>query len=301
MEWRRITVKKFGLIVCVGLLGLVLLSSAGFAGHGEKRAEKRAIILAAFGTTVPEAQKALDQVESSVKQAFPGTEVRWGYTSGIVRSKLAKEGKKVDSPETALAKLMDEHFTHVAVLSLHTIPGAEFHDLSRNVRLFGQMAGGFDKIMVAWPLLSSHEDQVRVAKGMIQHIPSKRKPQDAVVLMGHGTEHHPSDAIYSAMNQVFEELDPNIHVATVEGYPNLENILPKLEAGKIKKVYLMPLMAVAGDHARNDMAGDEPDSWKSILKSKGYDCEVVLKGTAEYPEIVDVWLDHLRTVLAHLE
>ncbi len=294
-------VKKAGIMGWVGLLGLVLLSATCLAGHGEKRAEKRAILLAAFGTTVPEAQKALENVESRVREAFPGTEVRWGYTSGIVRSKLAKTGKMLDSPETALARLMDEHFTHVAVLSLHTSPGLEFHDLSRNAHLFGQMAGGFEGITVAWPLLSSHEDLVQVAKGMIRHIPSTRKAQDAVVLMGHGTEHHPSDAIYSAMNQVFGELDPNIHVATVEGYPNLENLLPKLEARKVKRVYLMPFMAVAGDHARNDMAGDEPDSWKSILVKKGYECEVVLKGTAEYPEIVEVWLDHLRTASAHLQ
>jgi sirohydrochlorin cobaltochelatase len=295
------TVRKIGRTLWIAVLCLVLWGGVCLGGHGEKRAEKRAILLAAFGTTVPEARKSLENVESRVREAFPGTEVRWGYTSGIVRSKLAREGKIFDSPEAALARLMDEHFTHVAVLSLHTIPGLEFHDLSRNAHLFGQMAGGFDRIMVAWPLLSSHEDLVRVAKGMIRHIPPARKAQDAVVLMGHGTEHHPSDAIYSAMNQVFGELDPNIHVATVEGYPNLEDLLPKLEARKVKKVYLMPFMAVAGDHARNDMAGDEPDSWKSTLVKKGYECEVVMKGTVEYPEIVEVWLDHLRTVTEHLQ
>ncbi len=294
-------VKNACIMTLACLMGLALSSPSCFAGHGEKRAEKKAILLAAFGTTVPEAQKALENVEGRVREAFPGTEIRWGYTSSIVRNKLARMGKQLDSPETALARLMDEHFTHVAVLSLHTVPGLEFHDLSRNAHLFGQMAGGFDQILVAWPLLSSHEDLVRVAKGMIRHIPFTRKPHDAVVLMGHGTEHHPADAIYSAMNQVFGELDPNIHVATVEGYPNLENLLPKLEAAKVRRVYLMPFMAVAGDHARNDMAGEEPDSWKSVLVKKGYECEVVLKGTAEYPEIVEVWLDHLRTVFARFQ
>lgn len=294
-------VKKTGIMVLAGVLGFILMSVNGFAAHGEKRAEKKAILLAAFGTTVPEAQKALDQVEARVKQTFPGVDVRWGYTSSIVRNKLAKKGKVLDSPEAALAKLMDEDFTHVAVLSLHTIPGEEFHDLSRNAHLYGQMAGGFDKILVAWPLLSSQDDRVRAAKAMMQHIPTSRKPQDAVVLMGHGSGKHPSDAIYAAMNQIFQDLDPNVHVATVEGFPTLEDILPKLEAKKIKKVYLMPFMAVAGDHARNDMAGDEPDSWKSILTKKGFACEAVLKGTAEYPEIVDVWLDHLRVVFDHMK
>ena len=287
-------------LMVLGLIGLIMLPAVnGFAAHGEKRSEKKAILLAAFGTTVPEAQKALDQVELRVREAFPGVEIRWGYTSSIVRNKLAKQGKVLDSPETALAKLMDDGFTHVAVLSLHTIPGEEFHDLSRNAHFFGQMAGGFEKILVAWPLLSSHDDMARVAKAMIRHIPAGRKPQDAVLLMGHGSAKHPSDAIYLAMNQMFQDLDRNVYVATVEGYPTLNDILPKLEEKKIKKVYLMPFMAVAGDHARNDMAGDEPDSWKSVLGKKGYTCEAVLKGTAEYPEIVDVWLDHLRAVLAH--
>jgi sirohydrochlorin cobaltochelatase len=279
----------------------LFLSVNALAAHGEKRAEKKAILIAAFGTTVPEAKKAFDHVESAVKQAFPGVEVRWGYTSRIVRNKLAKQGKMLDSPETALAKLMDEGFTHVAVLSLHTIPGEEFHDLMLNAHLFGQMTGGFDKVLVAWPLLSSHEDHVRTAKAMLQHVPAGRKPQDAVLLMGHGSEKHPSDAIYAAMNQVFADLDPNVYVATVEGYPSIEDIIAKLEAKKIKKVYLIPFMAVAGDHALNDMAGSEPDSWKSQLTRKGITCEAVMKGTAEYPEILEVWLDHLKTVFAHFE
>lgn len=282
------------------VLGMVLAAFNAFADHGEKRVAKRAVLLAAFGTTVPEAQKALDQIEARVKQEFPGVEVRWGYTSAIVRNKLAGQGKTIDSIETALAKLMSEGTTHVGVLSLHTIPGEEFHDLQVNSRLFGQMTGGFDRILVARPLLSSHEDQVRVAKAMIRHIPSTRKPEDVVLLMGHGSRHHPADAIYSAMNQVFGELDPNVFVATVEGYPSLKDVLPRLEQKRVRKVILMPFMAVAGDHALNDMAGDEPDSWKSILTTKGIACEPVLKGTAEYPEVVDVWLDHLRTVLSHL-
>ncbi len=218
-----------------------------------------------------------------------------------MRTKLAREGKVYDSAETALSRLIDEGFTHVAVLSLHTIPGEEFHALSGNARLFGQMAGGFEKIFVARPLLSSHEDMVRVAKATIRHIRAEREAKDAVLLMGHGSAKHPSDAVYLAMGQIFQDMDPNIYMATVEGYPTLEDVLPKIKAKKCKKVYLMPFMAVAGDHARNDMAGDEPESWKSILKEKGYSCDIVMKGTAEYPEIVDVWLDHLGTAFAHLE
>jgi sirohydrochlorin cobaltochelatase len=289
-----------GRLLLLTLMAFILAGSVhAFAAHGDKPAAKKAILMVAFGTSVPEAQKAFDQIDAQAKTTFPGMEIRWAYTSSIIRAKLAKQGKTLDSPEVALAKLMEERYTHVAILSLHTIPGIEFHDLTRNAHLFGQMAGGFERVMVARPLLSSHEDMLKVAKALLKNLPADRKPQDAVLLMGHGSEHHPADAIYLAMNQVFQELDANVFVATVEGRPALDDVVPKLRERKLKKVYLLPLMAVAGDHARNDMAGDGPDSWKSVLTKDGLTCEVVLKGTAEVPEIVEVWLDHLHVALAH--
>jgi sirohydrochlorin cobaltochelatase len=288
------------LFLLTWIISMVLATSTCLAAHGEKRAQKKAILMAAFGTTVPEAQKAFDQIDARTKQAFPGVEVRWAYTSTIVRTKLAKQGKVLDSPETALAKLMDEGYTNVAILSLHTIPGEEFHNLYQNAHLFAQMAGGFEKVVVARPLLSSHEDMVRVAKAMLKNISAGRKSEDVVLLMGHGSEKHPSDALYVAMNQILSEIDPNVWIATVDGYPSLNDLLPKLQRKKTKKTYLMPFMLVAGDHAMNDMAGDRPDSWKSILTKDGYQCEITLKGTGEYPDIVEVWLDHLREAYSHL-
>ncbi len=92
----------------------------------------------------------------------------------------------------------------------------------------------------------------------------------------------------------------SVFLATVDGYHGIDDIMPKLKEKKISKVYLMPFMAVAGDHALHDMAGDKPQSWRSTLSSGGFTCEAVLKGTAEYPEIVDIWIDHLREVLDRL-
>ena len=281
------------------VLSMVLIAMNGHAGHGEKRPEKKAILLVAFGTSDPEARKVFDRIDEQTRKAFPGVDIRWAFTSKMIRARLAKEGKMLDSPEVAMSRLMSDGFTHLAVLSLHTIPGEEFHELYANARLFGQMAGGFDKILVARPLLSSATDMETVARTLIQNIPG-RNPGDAVVFMGHGTGHHPADAIYLAMNQVFQEIDPKAFLATVDGKPTIGDILPKLKHLKIKKVYLVPMMSVAGDHAKNDMAGDEPDSWKSILTREGFTCESMLKGTAEYPEIVAVWLDHLRAVYSQL-
>jgi len=289
--------KRFVWIGCYLLLTVMAAANA-LAAHGEPKAMKQAILLTAFGTSVPEAMKAFDNIEAKARSTFPDVEIRWAFTSKIIRAKLAKQGKHLDSPEAALAKLMSEGFTHVAVLSLQTIPGEEFHELVQNARLFGQMSGGFEKILVARPLLSSAQDMETVADVLLNSIPG-RKPTDAIVLMGHGTEHHPSDALYLAMNAVFQQKDPRTFVATVEGKMTIEEVIPKLKELKVKKVYLVPLMLVAGDHARNDMAGDEPDSWKSILTKNGFACEPVLKGTAEYPQVVDVWIDHLKAIVAH--
>jgi len=293
MKWGR-RIITFGIVV-----SMLMIAMNGYAGHGDKRPEKKAILLVAFGTSDPEARKVFDRIDEQTRKTFPGMELRWAFTSKIIRAKLAKEGKMLDSPEVAMARLMSDGFTHLAVLSLHTIPGEEFHELYMNARLFGQMAGGFEKVLVARPLLSSAADMETVAGTLIKNIPG-RKPADAVVFMGHGTGHHPADAIYLAMNQVFQEKDSKAFLATVEGKPTIEDILPKLKQLKIKKVYLVPMMSVAGDHAKNDMAGDEPDSWKSMLTKEGFQCESILKGTAEYPEIVEVWLDHLRTAFSQL-
>lgn len=290
---------KKGVILSLILTILFFFSAAeAMAKHGEKPSIKKAILLVSFGTSDPEAANVFELIEKRARERFPGVEMRWAYTSRMIRAKLAKEGKLLDSPETAFAKLMDGGYTHVAVLSLHTIPGEEFHELYQNAQLFGQMSGGFQKILVARPLLASSKDMETVAQALMKNIPG-RKPGDAVIFMGHGTEHHPADAIYLAMNQVFQELDPNAFVAAVEGSSSLENVISKLKNRKVKKVFLVPLMSVAGDHAKNDMAGNEEDSWKSILTEKGFKVEPILKGTAEIPEIVDVWLDHLKSAFSH--
>jgi len=285
----------------------LMLASSGWSGehghghgHGHKKEVKKGILLVAFGSSYPQAQASFENIEAEVRKAFPEVPVRWGYTSKIIRHKLAKEGQDLDSPAMALARMMDEDFTHVAVQSLHTIGGAEFHDLMSLVNGFESMSGGFDKILVGYPLLAASHDLEAVRDAMLENIPEKRKADEAVILMGHGT-HHPSNAFYQAMAYKFQRQDPNVYVAVVEGAPLLEDILPELKAKGIQKAWLMPFMSVAGDHVRNDMAGDEPDSWTSILAEEGIETESVLKGTAEFDNIVDIWVGHLEGAFSHFK
>ncbi|CCO24201.1 sirohydrochlorin cobaltochelatase [Maridesulfovibrio hydrothermalis] len=282
------------ILVCV-----LMFPAFALAGHGDAKPVKKGIMLAAFGSSMPETQVAFDSIEKAVKKAFPGVPVRWSYSSAIIRNILAKEGRAVDSPVTAMAKMMDEGFTHVAVQSLHTIPGEEYFGIVKTVEAFEGMPKGMSKVTVGKPLLYSDDDMQRTVKAIIANIPKDRKAEDAVVLMGHGT-HHGANIYYPGSQYYFSQADPKIFVGTVEGAPTLDAVKELLAKSKVKKVYLMPYMSVAGDHARNDMAGPESDSWKSELTKDGYKCVSVLKGTAEFPQVVDIWVDHLKVAFKHL-
>jgi sirohydrochlorin cobaltochelatase len=267
------------------------------SGHGQKAPQKVGILLVAFGSSEESAQVSFENIDKKVKAKYPDIPVRWAYTSTIIRDKLAKQGKMLDSPEVALAKMQAEKFTHVAVQSLHTIGGEEFHDLRRTVGAF-KMMDGFQRIILGHPLLATQEDMQRAVEAIFTTLPQERKKGDAVVLMGHGT-HHPSNAFYAALMWQLQLKDPNIFVGTVEGYPEIDLIKELLLNRKIKKAYLMPFMSVAGDHAKNDMAGDEDDSWKSILTKAGIECVPILKGSAEFDPFVDIWVDHVGGPLSH--
>ena len=287
----------------LALFCLLLLPFACRAGVPQDRpgadSKRPAILLVTFGTSVASAQAAFVNIEKQVKAVFPDTEIRWAYTSKIIRKKLAKNGVSIDSPETALARLLDDGFAKVVVQSLHMIPGAEFQDLNAHARLFGQM--GFAKVEVSAPLLSSDEVMEKVLQMVVATvIPKERKPEEAVVLMGHGT-HHISDAIYSALMYKAQKLDANLYVGTVEGHPTFDEVKAMLVQKGIKKAYLIPLMTVAGDHAKNDMAGDEPGSWKSQLAREGIASVPILQGLAEFNPLVAFWIDNLKVAMARIQ
>lgn len=286
--------------VCGLFLFLCLLTLCGqaVAGHKE-RPPKKGVLLVAFGTTVPEARGALDHIGAKAAQRFSGLEIRWAYSSRIVREKLAAQGQHFDSPAMALARMMDDGFTHVAVQSLHTIPGEEFHALKQTVDAFSGLPKGMDSVVLGLPLLAEPDDVERCAKAIHASLPPERKKGEAVILMGHGT-HHPANIYYPGLQYSLNRLDPLVLVGTVEGAPSLDDVRQALKKNAVSKVYLLPFMAVAGDHAVNDMAGDEEDSWKSVLTADGLTCVPFLRGTAQTPAFVDLWLDHLQAALERL-
>lgn len=296
--------KQIVLWLMTGLMILGFSSSSLSSPHGDDHTgpsgKEKGILLVTFGTSVPSAKIAFENIENKVKAAFPGVPVRWAYTSKIIRDKLAKQNEYHDSVEMALAKMMDEGFKQVALQSLHMIGGFEFHDVKVNAERFENMSGGIRKVMVGYPMLSTPKDLDDVVQKTISVIPKERKADEAVILMGHGT-HHPANAFYESLMYRFQKTDPNIYVGTVEGSPTLDDIRKSLLEKKTKTAYLIPFMSVAGDHAINDLAGDEEDSWKSVLTKDGIRCVPVLKGMAEYDEFVDIWLSHLKIAMDHLK
>ncbi len=290
--------KSYGILLAF-ILSVTIGAVHAYAAHGHAMPKKVGILLVAFGSSEASAQVSFENIDKKVKAAFPEVAVRWAFTSHIIRAKLAKQGKQLDSPEVALAKMQDENFTHVAVQSLHTICGEEYHDLRRTVEAF-KIMGRFRRIILGYPLMATQRDMERATAAIIKTIAKERKKSEAVVLMGHGT-HHPSNAFYAALMFQLQLKDPNIFVGTVEGYPDIDLIKDLMLRKKIKKAYLIPFMSVAGDHAKNDMAGDEEDSWKSVFTKAGIACVPVLKGTAEYDDFVDIWVDHIRGPLGHFE
>lgn len=280
------------------LVLLTLLASTALA-HGVKP-EKTGILLVAFGSSMPQAQASFENIDAKVRAAHPDVPVQWAFTSHIIRNKLAKEGKNLLSPAQALADMAAQGFTRVAVQSLHTIPGEEYTDLQRTVAAFRSFPDGIAHIELGAPLMLSTADLERTADVLLANVPKERGKDEAVILMGHGTP-HPGNVYYIAMQELMRSRDPLVFVGTVEGTPTLDQVRAELKSRKIKKVWLMPFMSVAGDHARNDMAGSEPDSWINILKGDGLQCVPVLKGTAEFDDVVAIWLDHLNEALQRLD
>lgn len=284
-----------GLFLVVFLLALC---DPALAGHKE-RPPKKGILLVAFGTTVPEARTALDHIGQQALKRFADLEIRWAYSSRIVRERLAAQGLHFDSPAMALARMMDDGFTHVAVQSLHTIPGEEFHGLRQTVQAFSGLPKGMDSVVLGWPLLADPDDVEACAAAIMASLPPERKAGEAVIFLGHGT-HHPANIYYPGLQYFLNRLDPLVLIGNLDGTPSLDDVRGVLRDRKVSKVYLQPFMAVAGDHAVNDMAGDEEDSWKSVLEADGLNCVPVLRGTAEFPAFVDIWLDHLQAALERL-
>jgi len=275
---------------------------------------KRGILLAAFGSSNQQARRTLDRFDHKIRSTFPDIPVRWAFTSGFIRRKLADEGLKTDSVQKALRKMWFEKFTHVAVQSLHVVPGAEFNELLHDARAFSAKDSCdnpqkikypddapplFEHIIVGAPLMADAYDATRVALAVKRHLPRERTPEEAVVLMGHGTWHQ-GNSMYDLLAAALRDVDPLVSIGTMADADAIQDIAAKLARAGVARVWLLPLLAVAGAHVVHDMTGDHPESWKSVITAAGIACLPILTSATEYDGFAAIWIDHLREAMTQL-
>lgn len=249
------------------------------------------VLLAVFGTSEPEALAAYEAIAASYEKL--GVPVVWAYTSDIIRAKLAKAGKRPATPAEALDQLAAKGVKNVRVQSLHMAAGEEFSQMELGVyAAVLRRPGRFQSVLVGRPLLESERDMNEVVAAVLSDFPADRRPDDGIVLMGHGHADGRADLPMFAVRDAFQRADPLVFLATVEGSLDFDRALDALRARGVKRVWLAPFMVVAGDHARNDLAGPEEDSWASRLRGAGMEAIPRLKGLGETPGVRDVFVRH---------
>lgn len=254
--------------------------------------DKGAILMVHFGTTYDDTRAlTIDAINAKMKAAFPGIEAREAWTSRIILRKLKARGVERLNPTEALIKLHEEGYTHILVQSTNIIEGTEMKELRREVE---SLSLNFKDIRVGNPLLYAPEDYAIVVKSVCSAMDRAHKGGQKV-LVGHGTP-DPATASYAMFDYMLKsEGHPDYHVGTVEGYPTFEDALRLLKKGNSRVVTLAPLMFVAGDHARNDIAGE----WKEELEKRGYKVNLYLKGLGENPDVQDLFIAHARFAAGH--
>ncbi|MBU5485606.1 sirohydrochlorin cobaltochelatase [Clostridium sp. MSJ-11] len=253
---------------------------------------KKGILVVSFGTSYEETRKVtIEAIENRIKETYSDYEVRRAFTSGMIINKLKKrDNLYIDNTEEALERMAKEGFEEIYVQTLHIMPGEEYDDIRIAVH---KARKNFKKLVLGRPLLYRTSDYNKAVKALKGQIP-EREEDHAVVFMGHGST-HPANSTYSQLQCIMDvEGFKNVFIANVEGFPELDVLLPKLRENNIKEVTLMPFMLVAGDHAINDMAGDEEDSWKTILENEGYKVNIYLHGLGENKEIQNIFIQHLQ-------
>lgn len=253
---------------------------------------KKAILAVSFGTSYPETRrKTIEACENAIRQAYPEYEVFRAFTSTmVIRSIQRKENVTIPTVKEALETLKEKGFSEVYIQPLHVILGGEYEKILKQSELF---AADFDVLKIGKPLLHTFDDYEAVKNFLVETY-TFETPHTATVLMGHGSEHYAFTA-YAALDHMLQHTA--VHIAAVESYPSLESVEEKLRKQGVTTVHLAPFMLVAGDHATNDMASDEEDSWYTYLTQKGYTVQTHLIGLGEYEGIRQMYLDHLAKVI----
>lgn len=256
---------------------------------------KRGIIVASFGTTHRDTlELSIESIERKIGKIFEKDRVLRAFTSRLIISRLKKRyDYSVDNPIEALEKLKNEKIKKVYIQPILIIPGHEYNKLIKEVEEFAQANKDMD-IKIGKPLLYDDKDYEDVIDALDL---SKDIEGQASIYMGHGT-YHRADYVYDKLEKIIRGRGyDNVFIGTVEGEKTIEDIVDKLLDRGIEHVTLKPFMFVAGDHAKNDMASDDEDSWKSVVERKNIEVGVEMKALGEIQAIQDIFIQHLEEII----
>lgn len=256
---------------------------------------KKGILITSFGTTYEETRKlCIESIENRIKDEFKDYLVLRAFTSRVVISRLKKNHNYfVDNPTEALEKMKDSGIKDIYVQPLLIIEGVEYDKIKKEVSDFLEKNKEFN-IKVGKPLLTSDLDYDKAVEAL--KLEEDRDGQ-GIAFMGHGS-YHSADIAYEKLQKTIKDRGyNNVFIGTVEGEKTLEDIIVELLNKKISNVLIKPFMLVAGDHARNDMASDDEDSWKSTLEKNNIKAQAIIKGLGEVKEIQDIFIEHLKDIM----
>ena len=276
------------------------------------------ILVVSFGTSFNDSRaEDIGGVEKALQAAYPDWSVRRAFTAQIIINHVqARDDEKIDNMDQALERAVDNGVKNLVVQPTHLMHGAEYDELTEAVENYKDK---FESVKIAEPLLGEvgadetaiNEDKAAVAEAItaeavktagFDSLDAAKEEGTAFVFMGHGTS-HTAKISYSQMQTQMEQLGyDNVFIGTVEGEPedtSCEAVIEKLKEAGYKKVILRPLMVVAGDHANNDMAGDDDDSWKSQFEASGaFDSiDTQIAGLGEIQAIQQLYVAHTQAAI----
>ncbi len=260
-------------------------------GIGEKE-----LLVVSFGTSYNDSRRlTIGAIEKDMQEAFPDWNVRRAFTSQIIIDHVERrDGEVIDNIKEALDRAVENGVKTLVVQPTHLMSGFEYTDL---VDELAEYADAFETIAVGEPILTADEDFAALKDAIVEATADYDDGKTAICFMGHGTEAD-SNEVYAKMQELLVEGEmENYFIGTVEAEPSVMDVLELVKAGSYDRVVLRPLMIVAGDHANNDMAGDEEDSWKSVFEAAGYEVECVVEGLGQLEAVRSILVDHAAAAI----
>ena len=254
------------------------------------------LLVVSFGTSYNDSRRlTIGAIEGALDDAIDDYSVRRGFTSNIIIDHINKRDNiLIDDVDAALKRASDNSVKNLVIQPTHLMHGLEYDELVEKV---GNYSDAFEKVVFGEPLLTSDDDFKRVETAITDWTKEYDDGETAIVFMGHGTEAD-SNEIYQKMQDLLTaDGFEHYYVGTVEATPSLDDVLALVKEGGYKKVVLEPLMVVAGDHANNDMAGDEDGSWKKAFEDAGYEVTCLVRGLGENEEIQKLYVEHAQAAI----